>query len=188
MSNQLWWYVARSSGIVSLLLLGATVLWGLLSTTRVLAGRPSPQWLMTMHQFLGGLAVVFTGLHITGLVMDSYIGFGPTELLVPFTSTYRPAAVALGVVALYLLAAIESTSLLMRRMPRRWWRAVHASSWVLLWLAVVHGATAGSDASRPAYIVGSGTLILLTMGLSAYRVTIGRRARRAVAPIAPRAA
>lgn len=188
MSNQLWWYVARSGGIVALLLLGATVVWGLLSTTRILAGRPSPQWLMTMHQYLGTLAVVFTGLHITGLMMDSFIGFGPTEVLVPFTSSYRPASVALGVVGLYLLVAIESTSLLMRRMPRKWWRAVHASSWVLLWSALIHGATAGTDAGRPAYIAGAATLILLTAGLSAYRVVIGRRPRRAAVPTAPRPA
>ena len=29
---------------------------------------------------------------------------------------------ALGVVAMYLLAAVEATSLVMKRMPRRWWR------------------------------------------------------------------
>ena len=48
----------------------------------------------------------------------------------PFASSYKPAAVALGVVAMYLLLAIELTSLAMRKLPRRTWHAVHLTSFV----------------------------------------------------------
>ena len=44
---------------------------------------------------------------------------GPAELFVPLASAWKPGAVAWGVVALYLLLAIEITSLLQRRIPRR---------------------------------------------------------------------
>ena len=63
----------------------------------------------------------------------------------PFVSSYKPAAVALGVVGMYLLLAIELTSLAMRKLPRRTWHAVHLTSYVLFVVATVHGLTAGTD-------------------------------------------
>ena len=72
-----------------------------------------------MHRFLGGAAVTFTGLHVAGLVADSYVHFGVADVLVPGASSWRPGAVAPGVVSLYLLAAVELTSLFMRRSRRR---------------------------------------------------------------------
>jgi DMSO/TMAO reductase YedYZ heme-binding membrane subunit len=54
-------------------------------------------------------------------------------------------AVAWGIVGLYLLLAVELTSLVRRRLPRRLWRAVHALSFPLFALATVHGLTAGTD-------------------------------------------
>jgi predicted ferric reductase len=145
MDTQLWWYTARAGGIVAWALLSLSVLWGLALSTRALGSRPRPNWLLDLHRFLGGAAVVFTGVHVVSLVLDSYITFGVEEILVPFTSSYRPAAVAWGVVALYLLAAIEITSLLRRRLSTRAWRAVHFLSFPLFVLATVHGITAGTD-------------------------------------------
>ena len=145
MDTQLWWYTARAGGIVAWALVSLSVLWGLALSTRALGSRPRPNWLLDLHRFLGGAAVVFTGVHVVSLVLDSYITFGVEEILVPFTSSYRPAAVAWGVVALYLLAAIEITSLLRRRLSTRAWRAVHFLSFPLFVLATVHGITAGTD-------------------------------------------
>ena len=42
----------------------------------------------------------------------------PSEILVPLTSSYRPVAVAWGVVSLYLLAAVELTSLARKHLPK----------------------------------------------------------------------
>ncbi len=47
------------------------------------------------------------------------------DALIPFASNWRPAAVVGGVVGLYLLVAVEVTSLLMRKLPRRWWHRIH---------------------------------------------------------------
>ena len=112
MTSQLWWYLARSGGLVAWALLSASVLWGLALSTRILGPRPRPNWILDLHRFLGGLAVVFTGLHVVGLVLDSYVDFGLTELLVPMASSYRPGPVAWGVAALYLLVAVEITDVI----------------------------------------------------------------------------
>lgn len=145
MTEKLWWYIARSGGLMAWWTVSASVLWGLLLSTRVMARRPSPSWLLSLHRFLGGLSVTFTAVHMGGLVADNYAHFGWTELFVPLASRWHPVAVAWGVVGFYLLVAIEVTSLLMRRLPKRWWRAVHSTSFAVFVLAGVHAVSAGTD-------------------------------------------
>lgn len=145
MNEQLWWYVARASGLVAWALLSASVLWGLLVSTRLFRKAPPPAWTMDLHRFLGGIATTFTVLHLVGLVADSYVHFGPSELFVPFASRWKPGAVAWGVVAFYVLLAIEGTSLMMKKIPRAWWKVIHRGSFVLFAMATLHMLTAGTD-------------------------------------------
>jgi predicted ferric reductase len=141
----MWWYVARSGGIVAWALLGLSVLWGLALSTRALGPKPRPNWLLDMHRYLGGLAVIFTGVHVAGLVADSYTHFGPTEILVPFTGTWHPVAVAWGVIGMYLLTAVELTSLARKRLSKRTWRMTHMLSFPLFVFSTAHGLSAGTD-------------------------------------------
>lgn len=147
MNNQLWWYFARSGGIVAWALLAASVLWGLALSTKVLRGRPRPNWILDLHRFLGGLALLFTGIHVVSLIMDSYVHFGLVEVLVPFTGTWHPMAVAWGVISLYLLVAVELTSLARKRISKRVWRMTHFLSFPLFVLTTVHALSAGTDRS-----------------------------------------
>ncbi len=184
MNEKLWWYIARSSGIVAWALVAAAVIWGLLLTTRLLGGRPAPKWLLDLHRFLGGLAVIFTGIHLAGLVADTYTHFGLADLLVPLASAWKPIPVALGVVALYLLVAVELTSLAMRRMPRRWWRWVHTTSFGSFWLATIHGVTAGTDRTNPLLwmsFLGAAALVLF---LTMLRVLVDTRTPKRRIPAA----
>jgi hypothetical protein len=172
LDERFWWYVARSSGIVSWLLLSAAVLWGLLYSSRMIPVRSAPRWLLDLHRFLGGIATIFVGVHLGALVLDSYVKFGPADLLVPLASSWKPGPVAWGVVALYLLVAVELTSLAMRRLPRSWWRAIHASSFVLFAVATVHVLTAGTDArSLPTVVTAVVVLAAVTFAL-AYRILV----------------
>lgn len=153
MNEQFWWFLTRSSGIVAWVLLTAAVLFGLIVRTKVGASPARPPWWLDLHRFLGGLATVFTGVHLATLVADSYVEFGLVDLLVPGASDWKPGAVAWGVVALWLLIAVESTSLLQKRLPRRLWRWVHLTSYPLFWIATFHFLAAGTDAhSRPAIL------------------------------------
>lgn len=148
MNEHLWWYIARASGMVAWVLVAAAILWGLSLSGRI-TRRPRPAWVLDLHRFLGLLAVVFTAVHLVGLFADSYAHFGPAELFVPLASSWRPGPVTWGIVAFYLLIAIEVTSLLMRRLPRRLWRGVHLTSYALYVVATVHLFTAGTDAGNP---------------------------------------
>ena len=57
-------------------------------------------------------------------------------------------------------------------------RAVHFASYAMFWLAVLHGARAGTDAAHPAYVAGVSGAVLVVVFLTAYRVIAVRKARR----------
>lgn len=176
-STQLWWFIARASGIVAWGLLAASVLWGLALTTKILGPRPRANWLLDLHRFLGGLAVVFTAIHLLSLALDSYMHFGLTEMLVPLTSEYRPAAVAWGVVGMYLLIAIELTSVLRARIPRRVWRHAHLLGVPLFAVASVHGLTAGTDTTGAPLFAAMVAIDIVVVALTLARIDQARRRR-----------
>jgi predicted ferric reductase len=180
-SQQIWWYLARASGLVAWLFLAVAMIWGLLLSTRLLQGRRRPAWLLDLHRWLGALAVTFTAIHLVGLVADSYEYFGSREIVIPFASQWRPQAVAWGVVGLYLLVAVQVTSLLMRRLPRRLWKGIHYLSFILFFVASMHAASAGTDASTVWYRAASTLIISATLFATLYRVLTGPRRKTTAA-------
>lgn len=178
MTEKIWWYVSRSSGIVAWLLLAAAVIWGLLLSTRILQGRRRPAWLTDLHRWLGGLALTFTGFHLAGLWADSYVEFDWADFLIPGHSEWHPIAVAWGVVGLYLLLAVQVTSLFMRRLPRRFWKGIHYTSFPLFWLATVHAGAAGTDTASVVYRWTVALTVTAVVFVVTYRVVAPSRARR----------
>jgi predicted ferric reductase len=160
----IWWYVARASGLVAWALLTLSVAWGVLLSTKLLGRRPTPAWILDLHRFLGGAAVVFTGVHLVAILVDSYVHFDLVAILVPFASDWNPIAVAWGIAAFYLLAAVEVTSLLRRSLPNRLWRRVHYVSFPLFALATIHGVAAGTD-SRTTFAVMVLASVVMCVGL-----------------------
>ena len=170
MKSQLWWYTARAGGIVAWGLSAISVVWGLLLSSRVLGRRITGPKLLDLHRFLGGLAVVFTGVHISGLVLDSAVHFGPLEVLVPFASDWDPGAVAWGVIAFYILVAVEATSLLRRRVGERVWRMVHYGGFAVFLFGTIHGLKAGTDVENPLIWWPAAGASAAVVGLVAARV------------------
>jgi DMSO/TMAO reductase YedYZ heme-binding membrane subunit len=164
MSGTLPWYAARASGLVAWGLLAGSVVWGLLMTTRLMRRRLKNSWLLDLHRWLGGLALIFTGVHVVAILADSYVHFGLASVLIPLAAHWHPVAVAWGVTSLYLLAAVELTSLVRRQIGQRWWRRVHFLSFPLFVLSTVHGLTAGTDSRMP--------MLLISVGLAAVAVAI----------------
>lgn len=173
---EFWWYMARASGIVAWVLLALAVVWGVLVASKMIPLRSAPKWLLDTHRFLGALALCFTIVHLVALWADSFLPFGPKELFLPLASIYEPGAVAWGVAALYLLVAIELSSLVMRRLPRRLWRTVHQSSFVLFVFATVHGIFAGTDAGNVIVLTTLSMVTGVVLFAMGFRVLVARRA------------
>lgn len=169
MSGHLAWYVSRGTGIVAWGLIVATMLWGFCQATGLLGRRRRGWWVLGVHRYLGALTVAFVGVHVLAIVADGYTSFGPVEVLVPLASGWRAIPVAFGVVAFYVLLAVEITSLARHRLSRRVWRHVHLASYGMLPMATLHALTAGTDVAEVlagGVGVGVGTVVALLGAIS----------------------
>ena len=185
--QHLTWYVARSTGVVAWVALTASVCIGLALSTRALGPNPKPAWLTDLHRGVSASALVVTGVHLAALYLDEYVAFGLPELLVPMASEWKPVAVALGVVGMWLMLLVEGTSLARRRIPSRAWRAIHLLAFPAWVLATAHFVAAGTDAGRPsmAVLVVLGLVVVGALVVVRLLVPRGRTAASA-SPRAPR--
>ncbi len=177
MNPQFWWYVARASGIIAWLFLTASVLWGIMLSTDLFPKHRRPAWLLDLHRALGGLVVAFVATHIAALIADSYVHFDVVDVLVPFTSDWKPWQVAIGVIAMWGIVVVEATSLAMKRLPKRVWRGIHITSYVTFLLTSLHGTFAGTDATNLLYVATSIVTTLALVFALSYRILSRRPAR-----------
>ena len=145
MNDTILWYTTRGAGAVSLVLLSAVVVLGMLASLRFEV--PSwPRFLTTgLHRNLALTAVVFLALHIVTAVVDPFTHLGWLAAVVPFSSYYRTLWLGLGVIAFELLVAITITSLVRGAIGRSIWRAIHWLSYGSWPIAVLHGFGTGTD-------------------------------------------
>ncbi len=145
MNNTILWYTTRGAGAVSLVLLSAVVVLGVLSTLRY----ESPTWprfLTTgLHRNIALTAVVFLALHIVTAVVDPFTHLGWLTAVVPFSSYYRTFWLGLGTIAFELLLAITVTSLVRGFIGHGTWRAIHWLAYASWPIAVMHGLGTGTD-------------------------------------------
>ncbi len=145
MSTEALWYLARGSGVVSLILFTVVVALGI--GTR--SGRPFAGMnrlvVASVHRSAALLALVFLVTHVVTLLFDPYAQLGLIDVLLPFGSGYRPLWVGLGTLALDLALAVTVTSLLRDRIGQRAWRAVHWLAYAMWPIALVHGIGSGTD-------------------------------------------
>lgn len=143
-----FWLLARSAGLTAYALLTLSVLAGL-----VLKSRPSRRLraaaVADLHKTLALTSIAALALHGVALVLDTTVKITVPALLMPGLVSYRPTAVAAGVVGGWLLVAITSSFWLRRRIGVAVWRRLHWLTYALFALATAHGITAGSDAYQP---------------------------------------
>ncbi len=175
MNPQLWWFMTRSTGIITWALATAAVLWGLGITSKPLGKKPAPAWMLDLHRFLGALTVLFLAAHLGSLVADSYTNWTLADLAVPYATTWKPGPVAWGIVAAWLLVAVEVSSLFMRHLPRAWWRRLHFTSYLVFVAATVHFLAAGTDRTNLGLRVAVGASVGAVAFLTGFRIWEGRR-------------
>lgn len=145
--GHIWWYITRASALIAWATLTLSVVWGVLLSTRVMRKIDNPGWLQDLHRYLGGLTVFMVLLHMVSLMLDGWLQFSWQEVLVPLATDYRPIASALGIISFYILIVVQLTSMVMNKLPRAFWKALHYLSYIALFLVAVHAGWAGSDVS-----------------------------------------
>jgi methionine sulfoxide reductase heme-binding subunit len=141
-----YWYLARGTGAVSLVLLTASVVLGILGSIRFAAAPRWPRFAIdSLHRDVSLLVLVVLVAHIITSVLDSFAPIRLIDAAIPFTSAYRPLWLGLGALSFDLLIALVVTSLLRRRLGYRAWRAIHWLAYASWPVAVFHGLGTGSD-------------------------------------------
>lgn len=139
------WYFTRASGAVSLVLLTATLVLGVVDVGRWASGRFPRFVIDNLHRTLSLLVVLFVAFHVVTAVLDSFAPVRLVDAVVPFVSAYRPIWLGLGAVAFDLLLALVLTSLVRARVGVRAWRTLHWLAYACWPIALVHGLGSGSD-------------------------------------------
>ena len=189
------WNVLRAAGIGSYVMLFLSVAWGLVSTTTPFGKWISKPSSTLVHQFMSTCGLFLLGVHVGALLIDGYMPFGFADLFVPMSSTYRPVAVTLGIVAMYALVVVIVASWLRKPIGTTWWRRTHLLAIPTFTLSLLHGVLAGTDSARSVMwwtYVGSGLVIVflvvvraLTIGLRPERKVLPAHARPAAEPATP---
>ena len=108
--NDVMWYLSRSTGIVAAVLAVAALAWGFLFSARETGTRYRPAWWLDLHNWLGGIALIFTIAHIATSYLNSDAGLSLASLFVPGVAPSQRLALAWGVIATYLIATTVLTS------------------------------------------------------------------------------
>jgi sulfoxide reductase heme-binding subunit YedZ len=164
------WYLMRGTGMVSLVLLTATLVAGVAGVRRWSSDGWPRAVVAYLHRNVALLAVVFLAVHIVSAMLDPYVSIGWLAAVVPFISHWKSLWVGLGALAVDAMLALVVTSLLRSHLRERTWRAVHWVAYSCWPLALAHGFTSGTDSStgwaRAVYVVA----IVVVAGAVAWRL------------------
>ena len=164
------WYATRATGLVTLLLLTVSLLLGILTAGRF-STRRWPRFLSQgLHRNISLLVLVFLALHVGTTVIDTYTSISLAAAFIPFASSYKPAWLSLGAVALDMLVALVATSLLRARIGHRAWRRVHRLGYACWPVAVAHGLGIGTDRNATWVFVMTMVCAVSVLAVAAWRL------------------
>jgi len=172
------WYATRAAGLVTMILLTASAVLGILNAGRFGTARLPRFLVQGLHRNLSLLALAFLALHVGTTVIDTYTSIGLSAAFVPFVSSYKRIWLGLGALACDLLLTLVVTSLLRQRIGHRGWRVVHWAGYLCWPVAIAHGLGAGTDHGRLWVLILTSSCVGAVVGPVIYRAVRATPARR----------
>jgi sulfoxide reductase heme-binding subunit YedZ len=173
------WIILRAAGVAAYVAFFLSVAWGLISSTSLVTKRISKPTSTAFHATVASAGLALLAIHVIGLFVDRFVSFHLSDLLVPMKSAYRPIPVAFGIVAMYGMVLVLSSSWVRKRLGTVWWRRLHLLAVPMFTLSLLHGLLAGSDSARPAMFAMYVVTGLITLFLVIVRgLTVGYRPTR----------
>jgi sulfoxide reductase heme-binding subunit YedZ len=170
-----FWYASRATGIVSLLLLTAVLVLGILVNRQ---GRlPGlPRFAVTsLHRNISLLAVAFIAVHVVTAVLDTYVSIPILSGVVPFDSGYERLWLGLGAISFDLMLAMIITSLVRGRLNRILWRAIHLLAYLCWPVAFAHGIGSSKDLRHGGLLDLAVGCALIVVAAAAWRLAHAAR-------------
>lgn len=177
------WEMIRASGLIAYVLLSVSMIVGIGVRVRALDWLMRRAWVLEGHQTFSVLALAFTAAHIGFTLFNRHAPFSFIDVLVPFSSGWRPVAMSLGIIGFYLIALLTFSSWLRPVIGQKTWRTIHYSGFAAWIMALGHSVFSGSDTGEAwvqwLYLTSAAAVILLI----AFRVlTAGKRAAQSPNP------
>ncbi len=169
-----FWFLTRASGLVSIALLSATIVLGVVASV----GWTTQRWprfvSQDVHRNLSLLCIAFVAVHVVTTVVDGYVPIGFVDVVLPFRSPYRPIYLGLGALCFDLLLAVLITSGLRHRIGYGSWRFVHWLAYLCWPIALIHGLGSGTDTPLPIVLLVEAVCTAAVLAAFAWRLTTGR--------------
>jgi predicted ferric reductase len=167
------WYAVRAMGFLAYLVLVASVVYGLLLSTKILDAVAHRPVSFALHKDLAIVGLIMATLHGAILIFDQSFNFTPSSLLVPFTSPYAPITVGIGQLTFYVWAVVTGSFYVRRHIGQKVWRQIHYVTFIAFAGATFHGIMSGSDSGSWwafwIYLVPITAVVFLVT----YRIVVG---------------
>ncbi|WP_229074074.1 translation initiation factor III [Actinoplanes sp. DH11] len=173
-------YAEFYMGVISLVSLSITIMVGLVATDRLVLSIRQRVLLQSVHRTTGLIAVSALGVHVWTKYTADYIRL--IDIAVPFLAPgYNTLYVGLGTISGWIMVLVMWTGIARSRFIGRgkpWmWRGIHAISYLMWPIALLHGLAAGRPA--PTWVIVSYVVCVLgvLVGL-AVRLTVSLNRRK----------
>ncbi|MEV4350328.1 translation initiation factor III [Actinoplanes sp. NPDC049596] len=165
-------YAEFYMGVVALVSLSITIMIGLVATDRLVLSIRQRVLLQSAHRTTGVIAVAALFVHVWTKVVESHISI--IDAFIPFLAAGNKLYIGLGTISGWIMVLVMWTGIARARFVghgKPWmWRSIHAISYLMWPIALVHGLSAGRPAATwvvVSYIVCIlGVLIGLAVRLS----------------------
>ena len=147
------WFLNRSTGVVTIVLLTITTVLGVLAIGGRPAGRVPRFVTQAFHRNVALLSMLLLVVHLITAVLDEFVEIRWYEVFIPFVGSYEPLWVGFGAIATDLMLVVILTSLFRTRMQHNLWRGLHISAYALWALAIGHGIGVGTDMTESMWLV-----------------------------------
>jgi DMSO/TMAO reductase YedYZ heme-binding membrane subunit len=166
-------YAEYYMGVIALVSLSITIMVGLVATDRLVLSIRQRVLLQSTHRTTGVIAVAGLFVHVWSKIVESHIRV--IDAFVPFLSAGNRFYVGLGTLSGLIMVLVMWTGIARSRFIGRgspWmWRSIHAISYLMWPIALVHGLSAGRSA-KPWVTVSYVLCILLVLVGLAVRLSV----------------
>jgi methionine sulfoxide reductase heme-binding subunit len=178
------WFLNRSTGVVSIVLLTISTVLGVLAIGGRPAGRVPRFVTQAFHRNVALLSVLLLVAHLITVVLDEFVEIRWYEVFIPFVGSYEPLWVGFGALATDLMIVVVITSLFRTRMNHNLWRGLHVTTYGLWALAIGHGIGVGTDMTESMWVltVVCAIAVPLAAALRLGRLVIDRTSTSSTTP------
>ena len=107
----------------------------------------------SLHEALSLATLAALVVHGLSLLGDTYVGYSPTEIAVPFASNYQPFFTGLGVIGFWGLAALGLSYYQRSRIGVARWRKLHRLTAAFWLLGLIHSIGMGTDRGSAWFLI-----------------------------------